>query len=240
MANKNSFIVWQELSDVIDRLNDEQAGQIFKAMLEYNRTAEEPKLDAVLSIVFIPIKQSMDRNRKNYDEKCSKNKENIKKRWQKRDTNVYDRINENTNVYEAIRTDTNAYLSDNDPDPDNDPDNDRDKKKDTPIGVSKEKPANTETVRHKYGEYKNVMLTDEQYENLKTEFPLDYKDRIERLSEYMSSTGKVYKNHLTTIKAWARMEKERGKTQGKARAAPNRSFRSGQEDIYSDEIYEVF
>ena len=113
-------------------------------------------------------------------------------------------------------------------------------KKDIPNGISKEKPANAETVRHKYGEYKNVMLTDEQYEELKDKFPVDYEERIERLSEYMSSTGKVYKNHLTTIKMWARMEKERGKTQGKARAAPNRSFRSGQEDVFGDEIYEVF
>lgn len=60
--------------------------------------------------------------------------------------------------------------------------------------------------KHKYGEYDNVLLTDEDLEKLKDEFP-DWKQRIENLSEYMASTGKSYKNHLATIRAWARKEK---------------------------------
>ena len=41
-----------------------------------------------------------------------------------------------------------------------------------------------------------------------TEYPNDYQKRIERLSEYMASTGKVYKNHLATIRSWARRDGE--------------------------------
>ncbi len=48
-----------------------------------------------------------------------------------------------------------------------------------PSKKSKAKP-----IRHKYGEYKNVLLSDEQMEKLKIEFPNDYPERIERLSEY--------------------------------------------------------
>lgn len=62
------------------------------------------------------------------------------------------------------------------------------------------------TVRHKYGEYKNVLLSDSDLEKLKTEYPADYQERIERLSSYMESTGKSYKNHLATIRNWARKE----------------------------------
>lgn len=58
----------------------------------------------------------------------------------------------------------------------------------------------------KYGEYQNVSLSDEDFEKLKGEFPADYKERIERLSEYIASSGKVYKNHLATIRNWARRE----------------------------------
>lgn len=119
-------------------------------------------------------------------------------------------------------------------------DKDKDKdniKKDISNEISKESPQKTEPIRHRYGEYKNVLLTDEQYENLKATFPLDYSEWIERLSAYMSSHGKTYKNHLTTIKVWARKDAE----SGKARARPNnRIFRNGQEDIYTDEIFEVF
>ncbi|HFJ5786140.1 replisome organizer [Enterococcus faecium] len=76
----------------------------------------------------------------------------------------------------------------------------------TPSKKSKAKP-----IRHKYGEYKNVLLSDEQMEKLKTEFPNDYQERIERLSEYCESSGKTYKNYLATIRSWARKEKSEPK-----------------------------
>lgn len=61
-------------------------------------------------------------------------------------------------------------------------------------------------VRHKYGEYKNVLLSDEDLNKLKTEFPSDWEERIERLSSYMESTGKSYKNHLATIRNWSKKD----------------------------------
>jgi hypothetical protein len=61
-------------------------------------------------------------------------------------------------------------------------------------------------TRHKYGMYENVLFTDEDYTKLVAEFPHDYTDRIERLSEYIASTGKKYKSHLATIRAWARKD----------------------------------
>ena len=72
--------------------------------------------------------------------------------------------------------------------------------------------AATTPTRHKYGEYKNVLLSDEDMEKLKSEFPDDYNTRIERLSEYIASTGKVYKNHLATIRCWARKENDKPQT----------------------------
>jgi len=62
--------------------------------------------------------------------------------------------------------------------------------------------------RHKYGQYSNVLLSDEDLEKLKSEFS-DWEKRIERLSEYMASTGKSYKNHLATIRNWARRDTEK-------------------------------
>ena len=59
--------------------------------------------------------------------------------------------------------------------------------------------------KHKHGEYSNVLLTDEELEKLKQEFP-DWKDRIDRLSSYVESTGKAYKSHYATIRNWARKD----------------------------------
>lgn len=61
-------------------------------------------------------------------------------------------------------------------------------------------------VRHKYGLYAQVLLTDDDFEQLKAEFPHDYSERITRLDEYIASTGKKYKNHLATIRSWARKD----------------------------------
>ena len=62
-------------------------------------------------------------------------------------------------------------------------------------------------VKHKYGEYHNVLLTDEELYKLKTEYS-DIEERIERLSSYVASTGKKYKSHYATIRNWARKDAE--------------------------------
>lgn len=59
-------------------------------------------------------------------------------------------------------------------------------------------------VKHQHGEYSNVLLTAEELQKLIAEYPQDYQERIEELSRYMKSTGKVYKDHLATIRNWAR------------------------------------
>lgn len=79
---------------------------------------------------------------------------------------------------------------------------------DKSVGRKSSKP-----VRHKYGEYQNVMLTDEDLEKLKDEFP-DWEARVERLSSYIASTGKSYKNHLATIRNWARRDQQEKKQRG--------------------------
>lgn len=68
-------------------------------------------------------------------------------------------------------------------------------------------------TRHKYGRYNNVLLSDEDYQKLQAEFPHDYSERIERLSEYIASTGKSYKSHLATIRMWARKDQPNASSQ---------------------------
>lgn len=53
------------------------------------------------------------------------------------------------------------------------------------------------------GRYKNVFLSEAELANLKAELPTKWQHYIDRLSEYMASTGKQYKSHLATIRRWA-------------------------------------
>ena len=63
--------------------------------------------------------------------------------------------------------------------------------------------------KHKYGEYKNVLLTDKDLEFLKNKFPKLWKDKIENLSEGLQNKGYVYKDHKLTIVQWDRRDKEK-------------------------------
>ncbi len=68
--------------------------------------------------------------------------------------------------------------------------------------------------RHKYGSYQNVLLSKEELKKLQTEFPSDWEEWIERVSEYVASKGKGYKDYLATIRSWARREKKGGVVSG--------------------------
>ncbi|MDE7245969.1 MAG: phage replisome organizer N-terminal domain-containing protein [Oscillospiraceae bacterium] len=52
------------------------------------------------------------------------------------------------------------------------------------------------------GRYQNVFLSDREQAELQAEFPNLWREYIERLSEYMASTGKRYRNHAATIRRW--------------------------------------
>lgn len=86
---------------------------------------------------------------------------------------------------------------------------------DIDIDKDKNKSISKKSPRHKHGEYQNVLLSDDDLEKLKAEFPADWDQRIQRLSEYMASSGKSYKNHLATIRNWARRDKPAAKAAAK-------------------------
>lgn len=92
----------------------------------------------------------------------------------------------------------------------------------------KKEPKKKNTTRHKYGEYKNVLLSDDQLEKLKSEFPNDWEQRIDRVSEYCESTGKTYKNYLATIRNWAKKDKTQ----------PNQPIRKKQPYVRQEKLPE--
>lgn len=99
MANKKAmgFILEKDQKTIIDELNNEEAGIIFKAIYDYETTKQEPTLDKSLRIVFKQFKVKLDFYDEKYIETCKKNKENIQNYWDKmKDTTEYDRIQSNT------------------------------------------------------------------------------------------------------------------------------------------------
>lgn len=60
-----------------------------------------------------------------------------------------------------------------------------------------------------YGEYKNIRLTDEEYQKLKDKLQGHTEIMIEKLSRYIKSKGTDYKDHYVTILNWYEQDKEK-------------------------------
>lgn len=94
-------------------------------------------------------------------------------------------------------------------------------------------------VKHKYGEYNNVLLTDEELSKLKTKFP-DWENRIEKLSLYIESKGAKYKSHYATILAWDRRDTEqRQKMPGTGQYGPQTGYKKTGTAEELDEFYKM-
>ena len=104
---QKGFIVYGDIDSVIEELNDEQVGQLFRGMVKYFTEGKVPKFSGILKYVFIPIKQQMDRDNEKYTAKCEKNRENIKAYWER--TKENERIRTNTTATNTnTDTDTNT------------------------------------------------------------------------------------------------------------------------------------
>ena len=121
----DSFILYTSDYQLIERLTDEQLGQLTRALFIYARDGEVINLEPVVRMAFVFIKDKIDRNQQKYQKKCERNRENIRKRWNKSNTNntkENERIPNDTSVYERIPNDTTRYLYDSDSDSDSDSD----------------------------------------------------------------------------------------------------------------------
>ena len=105
---RKGFVVYGDYKAVIDELDDEQVGKLFRGMMNYFVDGEDPNFADVLKFVFIPIKQQMDRDGSKYAKKCERNRQNANMRW---DANGCDRIKKMRT--DAIDANTNTNKNTN-------------------------------------------------------------------------------------------------------------------------------
>lgn len=72
---KNSFVMYTEYLKHIQKMNMEQRGELFTAILCYAAGEELPDLNSVSDMAFSFIKERMDRDNEAYLEKCRKRSE---------------------------------------------------------------------------------------------------------------------------------------------------------------------
>lgn len=184
--------IFVDFAEVMEPLTFEERGRLLTAMLQYAEDGTIPELEGNERFLWGVAKRGIDREVEQYSEVCKARKEagrrGAEARWNGKS---HDENGKNGKCYKSHGKNSKNGKEE---------DEEEDKEEEKIIKESKEK-------RHKYGEYKNVLLSDEELEKLKAEFP-DYLQRIERLSEYIAKTGKSYNSHLATIRSWARSEKK--------------------------------
>jgi|GEM_PF-2959775 len=102
------FHVYHSYLESMQRLSMEERGRLFTALLCHSTGAEIPKLGVADGILFDTFSQTIDRERKVYEEKCRKMKENADKRWgnnaaaskSMQEEDKYKNENENEDKYE--------------------------------------------------------------------------------------------------------------------------------------------
>lgn len=102
---KKSFVIHLDMLNVLDELDDKQAGRLLKAIREYQlRLGEKDHQDTdaeddwavndfVTKIVFAPFKAQFDRDYSKWVETSEKNRKNAHKRWDNSHTKNATRIN---------------------------------------------------------------------------------------------------------------------------------------------------
>ena len=175
---KDSFILYTEQKEVIDKLTDEQAGKLIKAIYEYVETDKMPQLDSLLEIVIIPFKQNIDRNIDKWEQIKQKRSEagkigaEIKKQKQAKQANVNFAKSKEAN--QAVNVNENVNVNDN---------------------------VNVKDKKIHFADY--VTMTNAEYEKLVSTYSKEFADQcITVLDNYKGANGKKYKSDYRAILNW--------------------------------------
>lgn len=208
---KDSFILYTEQKEIIDKLTDEQAGKLIKAIYQYASDGIIPELDMLLEIAFIPIKQNLERNSEKWENIKQKRSEagklgaEIKKQKQAKQANANFALSKQANEAVNVNVNVNGNVNDT-----------------------------AKASKHKYGEYKNVLLKDEELQALQKEFT-NWEELIKYLDEYIEMKGYQAKSHYLCIRKWVvkAVKEEQVKKSAKKESTSN-SYHSDITEQYSD------
>ena len=196
-----ALILLHDFGDIINMLSDSEAGQIIKAVFDYEINLKEPEFsDRTMKVVFFEIKRFLDTNRENYEKICRSRSESAKKRWEK-----YSSDNDDTNICNCIQKDAftgKAKTKDITKAKTEVKVKDKDNVKANTEQTVLQNESDIHTDKKAYGLFKNVYLTDEEYNLVKTTLT-EGERRLDSFSAYMKSSGKSYNDHYARLINWS-------------------------------------
>ena len=215
MADKKSFIIYENWAKLLYDMPVEQAGRLIKVICGYKLGECDGTGDPVLDAIFGMIREQLDKDDAKYAEICVKRSNAGKSKKLATNDSKCNQMLTSDNKPKQVHTDT-----------DNDNDTDNIVSKDT---------------KHIYGDYKHVRLTDEEYKKLCTEYGNTDTDKaIKYLDEYIEMKGAKYKSHYLALRKWVfdairRPSQQVAKSQNKI-VAPTMHFSGERKEIDYEEL----
>ena len=188
---QETLVLFPEVLSITQKFTDEQFGILMRAAFSYRFAGEVYSGDDVaVDVAFRTVASQIDR----YQEFCNTQSMNAKG----------SEVQPSAAKYRQMQPKSAKYSQSQPSDP---PIHVQSMSNPCPYPIQSSESIAAEPPHPRpFGKYENVFLSDEQVAELKNEFPSDWEQRIERLSEYMESSGRKYSNHLATIRMWAREE----------------------------------
>ena len=213
---KNYFYFLLEWAETFKALSDPQCGRLIKAMVEFEASGAAPSFedDALLHFAWVTnIMPKMKTMQEHYRETIAKRSMAGKASATKRTS-----VNKSEQVLTSVNTSEQNEQKPTDIDLDLDIDIDLVNKKEK---INRKEKA----VKHQYGTYNNVLLSDVELQKLQSEFPTDWQERIDNVSGYCRSHGKSYRDYLATIRNWARRDARQGNARNDVTAGYQQAMR---------------
>ena len=216
--------VFPDKVELLEPFSLEERGELFTALCQYAFTGEEPVLETNARFIWPVFRQMVDQSVAAIERLTANGKKGGRPKT--KDNQTETKANQ-TETYEnqeetkdePSETKNNHYQESRIMNQESRDMNHDSRDKEREGGEAPPTPPSptraVKAVKHKYGEHRNVLLTDEELDKLKAKFP-DWQNRINNLSWHIGKKGDKYKSHYLTILDWARRDEQQP-----ARAAPS-------------------
>ncbi len=209
-SERPGIMMYFEVMDEVQYMTDLQLGQLFRAMMSYGRYGEiVDDIDPMVMGSFYCIKRRIDQDAETYAKKVETYRQNALKR--KSRTSSIQNSNEPLQAFadetEQLQATAGNCSYNYNPNP-----NTNNNYYNYNTSEGEQNAAAYESAPPR-GMYENVYLSVEEYEKLRLEYP-NIDESIDRLSEYMETSGKSYVNHFATLRQWAREDGQKAPVKG--------------------------
>lgn len=219
---RESFVFYKSFYESIKELDTETQNKIYNAIFTYQFDNTEIELTGVAKSIFTLIKPQLMANNTRYENGCKgaeygklggrPKKENPQKTPKKPQENPKKTPNDNVNDNENVNV-NDIYT------------------------LFEAKASSSDTAKaskHKYGEFKHVLLKDEELQALKNEFA-NWEELIKYLDEYIEMKGYKAKSHYLAIRKWVvDAVKEQKQKNSKAVITPVKNLYQAGDNQYSN------